>query len=160
METSQNSKINIVFMPEAVDVFPQMSLDEPRCLKLRALVSCHHAIGRLISPTPTYVHAAHTCTFTQKTHTWRRDLDVCVRLAVAYFAYLRWAVTVPHGGGYTAPTGPAALPPHGPGPPASVLALRPGTERHALALVAPLGGKKHTEKRRRDAGCGHCVKVS
>ena len=53
----------------------------------------------------------HTrATFTQ-THTWRQDLDVCVQLAVAYFAYLRWAVTVPHGGGHTAPTGPAALPP-------------------------------------------------
>lgn len=73
---------------------------------------------------------------------------MCVQLAVAYFAYLRWAVTVPHGGGYTAPTGPAALPPHGPGPPASVHTLRPGTERHTLPLVAPLaegGAETQTE---------------
>lgn len=64
---------------------------------------------------------------------------MCVQLAVAYFAYLRWAVTVPRRGGHTAPTGPAALPPRGPRPPASIHALRPGTERHALPLVAPLG---------------------
>lgn len=63
---------------------------------------------------------------------------MCVQLAVAYFAYLRWAVTVPHGGRYAAPTGPAALPPQGPGPPASVHALRPGTERSTFPLVAPL----------------------
>jgi len=71
---------------------------------------------------------------------------VCVQLAVAYFAYLRWAVTVPHGGGYTAPTGPAALPPHGPRPPASVHTLRPGAERNTLPLVAPLSEEeqKHT----------------
>lgn len=63
---------------------------------------------------------------------------MCVQLAVAYFAYLRWAVTVPHGGGHSAPAGPAALPPGGPGPPVSVQALREGAERHALPLVAPL----------------------
>lgn len=65
-------------MPQAVDVFPQMSLDEPRCLKLRALVSCHHAVGRLISPTPTYVHAAHTCTFTHKKNTHLEAGPGCV----------------------------------------------------------------------------------
>lgn len=73
-----------------------------------------------------------------KTHTWRRDLDACVQLAVAYFAYLRWAVTVPHGGGHSTPTGPAALAPHGPGSPAAVHTLGPGAERHTLSLVAPL----------------------
>lgn len=78
-----------------------------------------------------------TRTFTQ-THILRQDLDVCVQLVVAYFAYLRWAVTVPHGGGHSAPAGPAALPPHGPRPPLSVQALREGTERHTLPLVAPL----------------------
>lgn len=67
-----------------------------------------------------------------------QDLDVCVQLAVAYFAYLRWAVTVPGGGGYTAPTGPAALPPHGPWPPSSILTLRPGAERNTVPLVTPL----------------------
>lgn len=67
---------------------------------------------------------------------------MCVQLAVAYFAYLRWAVTVPHGGGYTAPTGPAALPPNGPWPPASIHTLRPGTKRNTFPLVAPLGGEK------------------
>lgn len=76
---------------------------------------------------------------------------MCVQLAVAYFAYLRWAVTVPHGGGHTAPTGPAALPPHGPGSPASVHTLRPGTERHTLPLVAPLAAEeqKHRQRGRR-----------
>ncbi len=87
----------------------------------------------------------HTYTHTQ-THTCRQDLDVCVQLAVAYFAYLRWAVTVPHGGGYTAPTGPAALPPHGPGSPASVHTLRPGTKRHTLPLVAPLAREEQRYK--------------
>lgn len=78
---------------------------------------------------------------------------MCVQLAVAYFAYLRWAVTVPHGGGYTAPTGPAALPPRGPGPPASVHTLRPGTEGDALPLIAPLVREKrrHRNKRRKGA---------
>lgn len=80
---------------------------------------------------------ALTLTFTQ-THTLRQDLDVCVQLAVAYFAYLRWAVTVPHGGGHSTPAGPAALPPRGPRSPVSVQALREGTERHTLPLVAPL----------------------
>lgn len=63
---------------------------------------------------------------------------MCVQLAVAYFAYLRWAVTVPHGGGHSAPAGPAALPPRGPGAPVSVQALGEGPVRHALPLVAPL----------------------
>lgn len=74
---------------------------------------------------------------------------MCVQLAVAYFAYLRWAVTVPHGGGHTAPAGPAALPPHRPRPPLSVQALREGPERHALPLVAPLaeGDKQGGERR-------------
>ncbi len=71
---------------------------------------------------------------------------MCVQLAVAYFAYLRWAVTVPHGGGYTAPTGPAALPPHGPGSPASVHTLRPGTKCHTLPLVAPLAREEKRYK--------------
>lgn len=73
---------------------------------------------------------------------------MCVQLAVAYFAYLRWAVTVPHGGGYTAPTGPAALPPCRPGPPASVHTLRPGTKRDALPLIAPLAGEKQKQTQR------------
>lgn len=77
---------------------------------------------------------------------------MCVQLAVAYFAYLRWAVTVPHGGGYTAPTGPAALPPHRPWTPASVRALRPGTERHALPLIAPLTREEQKTQTRR----GYC----
>lgn len=82
-------------------------------------------------------HTALTLTFTQ-THTLRQDLHVCVPLALAYFAYLRWAVTVPHGGRHSAPAGPAALPPRGPRPPVSVQALREGAERHTFPLVAPL----------------------
>lgn len=70
---------------------------------------------------------------------------MCVQLAVAYFAYLRWAVTVPHGGGHSAPAGPAALPPRGPRPPVSVQALGEGSERHTLPLVAPLA-KKQAER--------------
>lgn len=84
---------------------------------------------------------------------------MCVQLAVAYFAYLRWAVTVPHGGGYTAPTGPAALPPHGPGPPASVHTLRPGTERNALPLVAPLTGEEQRHRQRRGNFGYHAVEL-
>ena len=81
---------------------------------------------------------------------------MCVQLAVAYFAYLRWAVTVPHGGGYTAPTGPAALPPYRPGPPASVHTLRPGTERYTLPLVAPLAGEEQ-KHRQREGNFGYSV---
>lgn len=56
---------------------------------------------------------------------------------------------MPHGGGYTSPTGPAALPPHGPGPPASVHTLRPGPKRHAFPLVAPLArGEAETQRER------------
>lgn len=79
---------------------------------------------------------------------------MCVQFAVAYFAYLRWAVTVPHGGGHTAPAGPAALPPHGPRPPVAVQALREGPELHALPLVAPLakGDKQGGESRLISAG--------
>lgn len=73
---------------------------------------------------------------------------MCVQLAVAYFAYLRWAVTVPHGGGHTSPTGPAALPPHRPGPPASVHTLRPGPERDTFPLVAPLAGDEQKPRER------------
>lgn len=79
---------------------------------------------------------------------------MCVQLAVAYFAYLRWAVTVPHGGGYTAPTGPAALPPRRPGPPASVHTLRPGTERNTLPLVAPLAREEQKHRQQREGNFG------
>lgn len=72
---------------------------------------------------------------------------MCVQFAVAYFAYLRWAVTVPHGGGHTAPAGPAALPPHRPRPPVAVQALREGPERHTLPLVAPLAKETSREQR-------------
>lgn len=77
---------------------------------------------------------------------------MCVQLAVAYFAYLRWAVTVPHGGRHTAPTGPAALPPHRPGPPSSVQTLRPGAKGDALPLIAPLAREKQRDTDRRGRG--------
>ena len=63
---------------------------------------------------------------------------MCVQLGVAYFAYLRWAVTVSHRRRHSAPAGSAALPPRGPRAPVSVQVLREGTEHHTLALVAPL----------------------
>ena len=68
---------------------------------------------------------------------WRRA-RMHAQLAMAYFAYLRWAVTESHGGGDPPTTRPTALPPHGPGAPASVHALGPRPERHAVPLVAPL----------------------
>lgn len=94
-----------------------------------------------------------------KSHTWRRDLDACVQLAVAYFAYLRWAVTVPHGGGHSAPTGPAALAPHGPGPPAAVHTLGPGAERYALSLVAPLWQGEERQGQREASWLVRCADI-
>lgn len=64
-----------------------------------------------------------------------RDL---ISFVLAYFAYLRWAVTVSHGRGDAAAAGTAALAPGGPWSPASIHALRPRPKRHTLALIAPL----------------------
>lgn len=78
-----------------------------------------------------------------QTHTCSQDLDVCVfSLLWLTFAYLRWAVTVPHGGRNSTPTGPAALSPHGPGPPSSIHTLRPGAECNTLPMKAPLVKQK------------------
>lgn len=53
-------------------------------------------------------------------------------------------VAASDGRGDSAPTGPAALPPGGPEPPAAVHTLRTGSVGHAHPLVAPL---EHSHRR-------------